>query len=530
MSVKYKVVTFPNDPWTDIETRLNEQGTNQWDLQELRNQTAVFRSRNHIATAVSAFGEPISVTLTPVVQLDAIYGITSNDYEVFNNGDGEIEATGSLFYAHSGTGSGAYGVVRSKRLIRYRAGQGALARFTAGYTTPHANTIQRAGLFAQEQGLFIGYEATNFGVTRQNGGKAIIYKLLVTAPAGGSETATVQLNGTNYNINLISGNESSVASQIAASSSAFLGQHTIEAISSSVCFLSTSVGVKTGVNSFSSSTAAGSVTIAQSGSANVLTFVSQSNFNVDTLDGSGPSGMTLDPSKLNVYQINFRWLGAGEMRYAIENQESGDMIFFHHEHYTNQNTIPHLDNPSFKIGYIAANVSAETSTDVHTYGASMLGAIEGQVKITGYPTAVSANQASLSANDNHHLISLRNNLIYKNKINLRLVIPKQISVAYNGNDTAILSMYLNSHNTGFDTRHIFNSVGSDNNSSTSVVAGEYTNLPAALAIFTIPADGNLLIDLDSLNISLSPADQLNFTIQSTGVITKATAALTYTEF
>ncbi len=63
-----------------------------------------------------------------------------------------------------------------------------------------------------------------------------------------------------------------------------------------------------------------------------------------------------------------------------------------------------------------------------------------------------------------------------------------------------------------------------------MVAGEYTNLPAALAIFTIPADGNLLIDLDSLNISLSPADQLNFTIQSTGVITKATAALTYTEF
>ena len=530
MSIRYKIISFPNDPWSDIEDKINEYGSQGWDLHELRNQTALFKDDLSSATQTSAFNEPIAVELTPIVQLDAIYGITDNDYEVFSSGNGEVESTGSLFYTHSGTGSGAYGVVRSRRLIRYRPGQGALARFTAGYSTPHANTIQRAGLFAQEQGLFVGYEGTNFGITRQNGGKAHIYKLLVTTGAGGSETATVQLNGTNYNINLVSGNQSSVASQIAASSSAFLGQYTIEAISSSVCFSSTAVGAKTGVNSFSSSTAAGSVTIAQSGSANVLTFVSQSNFNVDTLDGSGPSGMTLDPSKLNVYQINFRWLGAGELRYAIENQESGDMIFFHQEHYTNQNTTPHLDNPSFKIGYIAANVSAQTSTDVHTYGASMLGAIEGQVTITGYPTAVSATQASLSANDNHHLISLRNNLIYKNKINLRLVIPKQISVAYNGNEPATISMYLNSYNTGFDTRHIFNPVGPDNNSSYSVVAGEYTNLPAALAIFTIPADGNLLINLDSLNISLSPADQLNFTIQSTGIITKATVALTYTEF
>jgi len=528
MSIRYKIISFPNDPWSDIEDKINEYGSQGWDLHELRNQTALFRDDLSSATQTSAFNEPIAVELVPIVQLDAIYGITDNDYEVFSSGNGEVESTGSLFYAHSGTGSGAYGVVRSRRLIRYRPGQGALARFTAGYSTPHANTIQRAGLFAQEQGLFVGYEGTNFGITRQNGGKAHIYKLLVTTGAGGSETATVQLNGTNYNINLVSGNQSSVASQIAASSSAFLGQYTIEAISSSVCFSSTAVGVKTGVNSFSSSTAAGSITVSQSGSANVLTFVSQSEFSIDTLDGNGPSGMVLDHEKINVYQINFRWLGVGEIRYAIENEVSGDMIFFHREHYTNQNTSPHLDNPSFKIGYIAANVSAQTSTDVHTYGASMMGAIEGKILITGYPTGISTRQLSLSSNDLNHLLTIKNNLIFKDKINLRMTRPKQLSVSYDGNDPAELFLYLNA--VGFGQRHIYNPIGVDSNTSYCSVDGVFTNPGTAMGIFTIPSGGNILVNLDDLEILLPPNNEMNIVLKSTGGITKAVCAVTFTEF
>jgi hypothetical protein len=46
----------------------------------------------------------------------------------------------------------------------------------------------------------------------------------------------------------------------------------------------------------------------------VDTEISQSNWNVDTLDGNGPSGITLNLSKVQILWFDFEWLGAGTVR------------------------------------------------------------------------------------------------------------------------------------------------------------------------------------------------------------------------
>jgi len=102
------------------------------------------------------------------------------------------------------------------------------------------------------------------------------------------------------------------------------------------------------------------------------------------MDGSNtittnPSGMTLDPTKLNVYQIAMRWLGVGVISYALEDQASGTMVYVHREHYTNQNIKPHIDNPSFKIAYTATNTT--NTSNVTVKGASMYGAVEGTIHL-----------------------------------------------------------------------------------------------------------------------------------------------------
>ena len=87
------------------------------------------------------------------------------------------------------------------------------------------------------------------------------------------------------------------------------------------------------------------------------------------------------------------------MRYAIENPLNGDMIFFHHEHYSNRNTDVHLDNPSLKIGYVAAELNGNSGAGVTVSGASMLGAIEGLVNPTNYPIAAySSRTDNITAN------------------------------------------------------------------------------------------------------------------------------------
>lgn len=46
----------------------------------------------------------------------------------------------------------------------------------------------------------------------------------------------------------------------------------------------------------------------------VNTEISQSNWNVDPLDGNGPSGITLDLSKVQILWFDFEWLGSGSVR------------------------------------------------------------------------------------------------------------------------------------------------------------------------------------------------------------------------
>lgn len=160
---------------------------------------------NEGATFRSAFGEQIHVPVTPVIQLDGLYDLNSNRFETYTSGTG-ITTCNTLMTVKSGTGAYGYGVIRSKRTVRYRPGQGALARFTAGFDTGRTGYTQRAGFFTQEQSLMVGFNTNGrFGVLRENGGKAHIHKFLVTNAATGTETITVRLAGTATTITIPSG-------------------------------------------------------------------------------------------------------------------------------------------------------------------------------------------------------------------------------------------------------------------------------------------------------------------------------------
>lgn len=84
---------------------------------------------------------------------------------------GTASATGGMatFTTAAQANSQAKGV--SLTSTRYTAGAEMYALFTAAFTgTPSANTYQRIGLYDDNDGFFIGYEGTSFGVTVRKGG------------------------------------------------------------------------------------------------------------------------------------------------------------------------------------------------------------------------------------------------------------------------------------------------------------------------------------------------------------------------
>jgi len=56
--------------------------------------------------------------------------------------------------------------------------------------------------------------------------------------------------------------------------------------------------------------------------------VSQSAWNLDTMDGNGPSGFNLDISKMQMYFIDYSWYGAGTIRWGLRGMD-GRVTYVH---------------------------------------------------------------------------------------------------------------------------------------------------------------------------------------------------------
>ena len=494
---------------------------------------------NEGASARSAFGERLQVPVTPVIQMDAVYGLDPRKIETLTySASGVATSEDGMFKVSAGSDANSYGVVRSRNFLRYRPGQGALARFTASFTSNPTGFTQRAGLFNQEQALQIGYDTDGrFGVLRANGGKAHIHEFVFSAIADG--TVTVQLNGTSFTGVAVAGG--SVAANIAALAAGLQQQalfnalYIVEYNETKLRFLATSLGPQNGTNNVTSTaTVTFTSSHLQQGVAQTENWTYQEDWNLDKLDGTGTSGVTLDPSKLNVYQINFRWLGAGEMRYAIENPLNGDMMFFHHEHYSNANDEPHLQYPSMKIGYVAANLGSPTSGVVTCRGASFLGAIEGSTRQVRLPYSASGSRtdAMNSPGSLYHILSVKNQLIYQKKANTRDLLIKRITASVNTvGDPATVYVYLNPTLTNellWTSVNEFNaSLYATQSSAGLFILGAQSKSP--VATFFVSNGDTLNVDVTELGINIPPNNYLSIVMSSTSNMTSAKAALIYVE-
>jgi len=52
----------------------------------------------------------------------------------------------------------------------------------------------------------------------------------------------------------------------------------------------------------------------------------QSQWNIDKMDGTGPSGMNLDLSKMQMFYIDYSWYGAGAIRFGFKNNR-GEVVY-----------------------------------------------------------------------------------------------------------------------------------------------------------------------------------------------------------
>jgi hypothetical protein len=190
----------------------------------------------------------------------------------------------------------------------------------------------RAGLFDEQNGLFWEYDGAILSVVRRN--------------------ATAQLSGTlsvTQNSNAVTGTNTRFTQQLRAGDRIVIRgmtHHVIQVVNNTSLFVSpdyrgiTAAGVK--------------------GNIVQELRIRQEQFNLDTIDGTGPSGFNINLSKMHMVGLQYSWYGAGFVDFMVRGSD-GNWVFVHRLKNNNVNDEAYMRSGNLPVRYSIENDSPVTS-------------------------------------------------------------------------------------------------------------------------------------------------------------------------
>lgn len=164
---------------------------------------------------------------------------------------------------------------------------------------------------------------------------------------------------------------------------------------------------------------------------------SQSTWNVDKLNGSGPSGLILDLTKAQIFFIDLEWLGVGMVRCGFV--INGEFIYCHNFKHANTQSTPTNDTTTTYMGTACLPVRMEfentnASVSSSTYKqicASVISEggyeLQGRSLSVGHPLSTPYNVSN--TNTVYPIFAMR---LKSNRLGA-IVLPKNFSIAVTGN-------------------------------------------------------------------------------------------------
>ena len=282
---------------------------------------------------VGPFGDIIVAEPTPLVQLDFIYGINTQTGASTTASGGTVDTSSGRLRLQSGTNTAGSAIFQSKRLAKYRPGQGMQARFTCAWVTNEASSTQIVGAGTSTDGYFFGYNGTSFGILHRNGGSDTWYP--------------------------------------------------------------------------------------------------QATWNNDTCDGNGGSGFNWNPTLGNVMQIQYPFLGYGNITFWVQNQANSQWILCHTIKYTNTPASIQVSNPTLKFYAQAINSGSATNKTMYV-GSAMISLVGDEE----YLQARWAIDNAKTVSTENCIINLKNATTYNGVTNTGIIRLKSIAACYANNSNA----------------------------------------------------------------------------------------------
>lgn len=526
-------------------TAANSSGNPIYVSSTITNTTPITVAQSDVA--VTAFDEPVSVPLTPVIQADAQYGLDPDFWVKTQLRGGSITVNANnTWEVASGTSAGGYARLATSKYMSYQSGQGSLFRWTAAFTATGTdknalgvdNIVQNTGPVDREDGYTFGYSGSSandasrkIGILHRRNGKVEIRSLTFTVGPGGNQNAVITLDGVAYTVAITAGDIYHVANQVATALKAVtVATNTwdIEGCNGVVTFSHYSPGARTGTFSFSTS-GTGTLAVAAFSQTAAGTTPSDTWTYVDQWDNQN---IQFDPTKLNVYQIDMRWLGAGRVRFFMEDPVTGKMTLVHTLKFSSQQLYPHINKPALRVAYRSGttNPAITPGQNVIVRGSSVLAGVQGTRTQTGSSQGrYNVDSTNRVKDVVHHLMSLQNPFVRAGGVNKASLSVQTLTVAAQGADPSVVYVVKDA----FGASDVLAYIAIPN--TTPAMFAQYSISPVTIDLSTqrianvqtLGINGTATFDLGAYNLTLSPGETVSVFISSSNALSRTAVGLTW---
>lgn len=210
--------------------------------------------------------------------------------------------------------------------------------------------------------------------------------------------------------------------------------------------------------------------------------VPQSSWNIDPLNGTGPSAITLDLTKTQILVISLQALYVGRALIAFD--IDGNIVPVHEFKHANNELFPYLQYASLPIRYRVETTNAQVSLDaicasVISEGGAPLDEISGR-------TFTASNGATpISVTTRRPILSIRAKELLNNVKNVGLIIPNDIEILAATNN-AFVEIVRNGVLTGASFSSVDSASLAESDTSATAISGG-----RVVASFCVPASASV---------------------------------------
>lgn len=214
--------------------------------------------------------------------------------------------------------------------------------------------------------------------------------------------------------------------------------------------------------------------------APVDTAVAQADWNIDTLDGLGPSGMTIDWSKSQIFAIDFEYLGVGRVRFGFV--LDGMFVYCHQVLNANNLATVYMSTPNLPIRASIENTGVAASTTVMKQFCMTVMSEGGFQEDLSDSFAIGRGTAALGVTTRRPVLSIRPSVTFNGITNRGHVIFEELELLARTND-CLWELVIGGTLTGASWANVDagNSIVDYDTSATAITGGVVRNRGWALS-------------------------------------------------